>query len=162
MERPRRYRGVFPSTDEFEFFNKSIFHQFHNPPAVISAKFSTGEKVEVLIGPDLKVVGVIKDAKGNVVRSKGQATAVHLPQVAILPQIGPLLREEKVLVETYVRRSVDSARSSLHFRNQLYFLREHFETFKQLAESTWNGISVQPVVAEQITDTGKRALTLCP
>ena len=155
IDRPRRERGVFPSTDEFEFSSEAVFHRLGDPPAQITAKFSTGERVEVFIGPQLKVVGIIKDAKGEVIRSKGQANKVQLTQVGILPQIGPLLREETVLVESYVRRSVDSSRSSLHFRNQLHFLRQHFGAFKQLTESTWHGVAVQPVETKQLTPTEK-------
>lgn len=155
IDRPRRERGVFPATEDFEFSSDAVFHRLGDPPARITAKFSTGEQVEVLIGPQLKVVGIIKDAKGDVIRSKGQANQVRLPQVGILPQIGPLLREETVLVEGYVRRSVDSSRSSLHFRNQLHFMRQHFGAFRQLAESTWHGVSVQPVETKQLTPTEK-------
>lgn len=155
IDKPRRDRGVFPSTDEFEFSSEAIFHRLGDPPAKIAAKFFTGEQVEVFIGPQLKVVGIIKDSKGDVIRSKAQANQVQLPQVGILPQIGPLLREETMLVESYVRRSVDSSRSSLHFRNQLHFLKQHFATFKQLAESTWPGVSVQPVETKQLAATEK-------
>jgi energy-coupling factor transporter ATP-binding protein EcfA2 len=84
---------------------------------------------------------------------------VQLPQVGILPQIGPLLREEIVLVESYVRRSVDSSRSSLHFRNQLHFMPRHFGAFKRLAESTWHGVAVSPVETKQLTPT-ERGLSL--
>lgn len=155
LDRPRRERGVFPATEDFEFSSDAVFHRLGDPPAKITAKFSTGVQVEVFIGPQLKVVGIIKDAKGEVIRSKGQANQVRLPQVGILPQIGPLLREETVLVEGYVRRSVDSSRSSLHFRNQLHFMRQQFGAFRQLAESTWHGVSVQPVEIKQLTLTEK-------
>ena len=155
LDRPRRERGVFPSTDDFEFSSEAVFHRLGDPPARITARFSTGEQVEVLIGPQLKVIGIIRDNKGEVIRSKGQANRVELPQVSILPQIGPLLREETMLVETYVRRSLDTSRSSLHFRNQLHFMRQHFRAFAQLAESTWHGVSVSPVETKQLTPTDK-------
>src|SRR5579884_1757319 len=155
IDRPRRERGVIPSTEDFEFNSEAVFHQLSDPPARIVAKFSSGEQVEVFIGPDSNVVGIIKDSKANPIRSKGQARQVSLPQVSILPQIGPLLREETILGEVYVKRSIDSVRSSLHFRNQLYFLKSYFKGFKELAESTWSGVSVQPVEPKQLTATEK-------
>src|SRR5439155_7464450 len=90
IDRPRRERGVFPATDEFEFSSEAVFHRLGDPPSRIAARFSTGEQVEVFIGPQLTVVGIIRDSKGEVIRSKGQANKVQLPQVGILPQIGPL------------------------------------------------------------------------
>lgn len=155
LDRRRRERGVFPATDEFEFSSEAVFHRLGDPPARIVARFSTGEQVEVFIGPQLQVVGIITDNKGEVVRSKGQANRVQLPQVGILPQIGPLLHEEIVRDETYIRRSIDSSRSSLHFRNQLHFQKQHFGAFKQLAESTWPSVSVKPVEMKQLTATEK-------
>ncbi len=155
LDRRRRERCVFPATDEFEFSSDAVFHRLGDPPARIVARFSTGEQVEVFIGPKLQVVGIITDNKGEVVRSKGQANRVQLPQVGILPQIGPLLREETVLGESYVRRSIDSSRSSLHFRNQLHFMRQYFNAFKQLTESTWYGVSVEPVEINQRTPAEK-------
>jgi len=55
IDRPRRERGVFPSTDDFEFSSEAVFHRLGDPPARIAARFSTGEQVEVLIGPQLNV-----------------------------------------------------------------------------------------------------------
>lgn len=155
IDRPRRERGVFPATEDFEFSSDAVFHRLSDPPAKITGNFSTGDQVEVFIGPQLEVVGIIKDSKGEVVRSKRHANQVQLPQVSILPQIGPLLREEALLDETYVRRSVDSSRSSLHFRNQLHFLQQHFGAFRKLTESTWHGVSVQPVETKQLTPSEK-------
>lgn len=51
IDRPRRDRGVFPSTEDFEFGNDAVFHRLGDPPAKITAKFSSGEQVEVFIGP---------------------------------------------------------------------------------------------------------------
>jgi hypothetical protein len=76
IDRPRRERGVYPATEDFKFLSEAVFHRLGDPPAKITAKFSTGEQVEVFIGPQLKVVGIIKDAGGDVIRSKGQANQV--------------------------------------------------------------------------------------
>ena len=130
LDRNRRERAVYPSTKDFDFRHEAVFHRLGEAPAEISAKFTSGEKVEIFIGPELEVFGIIKDASGNVIESKGQANRVRLPQVSILPQIGPLQEEERVLDEGYIRRSLASSRSSLHFRNQLHYMRHHFRNFQ--------------------------------
>ena len=89
LDRNRRERAVYPSTKDFDFRHEAVFHRLGEAPAEISAKFTSGEKVEIFIGPELEVFGIIKDASGNVIESKGQANRVRLPQVSILPQIGP-------------------------------------------------------------------------
>jgi hypothetical protein len=158
LDRPRRQRGVFPSTEGLEINNEGIFHRYGSPPGRILAKFSNGNELEILIGPDTTIVGIIKDSAGDVIRTKGEARNVDFPQVAILPQIGPLLRDEYKLDPTYVRQSMASSRSSLHFRNQLFYQKAHFEAFKRVAQETWPGLAVKDLDAETIspTDTALR------
>ena len=151
LDRPRRERGVFPSTEGLDFSTDAVFHRLGEPPAHITAHFQTGETVEVFVGPDFEVVGVIKDNQKEVIRSKGGAHTIDLPQVSILPQIGPLLREELPLNDGYVRQNISSSRSSLHFRNQLHLMREHFTAFKELAESTWHGLALTPVETKRLS-----------
>ncbi len=142
LDRPKRDRAVYPSTEGIEFNSVGAFHRYGNPPARLLASFSTGEEVEVLIGPEMEILGIIKGSDGNVIRSKGQARQLSLPEVAILPQIGPLLREEPQRDQSYVRQSMLTSRASLHFRNQLVILNSHFPSFKNVAEETWPGLVV--------------------
>lgn len=146
LERPKRERGVTPATDEFDFNPKSLFHRLGDPPAEIIASFATGHKVEAIVGPNGEVVGVVWDEKGNVITDKAAALRTTLPRVSILPQIGPLLREERQLDPEYVRRNISSQRASLHFRNQLHIMREHIAGFKKLAEETWPKLRVEELV----------------
>jgi len=159
LDRPRRERCVFPSASDFEFDGDSVFHLLGDPPAQITARFKSGEIIEVFIGPRREVIGIITDSRGNPVTTKTQASRVNLPEVGILPQIGPLLREELVRGEPYVRSNINSSRSSLHFRNQLYYKSDHFNAFKQLVETTRPGVSVLPVELKTLT-SGEQSLSL--
>lgn len=67
---------------------------------------------------------------------------LELPEINILPQIGPLRIKEVVLNEEYVYKNINSATSSLHFRNQLHYHSELFELFKVNAEQTWQGLRI--------------------
>jgi hypothetical protein len=67
---------------------------------------------------------------------------LNLPTINILPQISPLISDEKVLNDEYVKLNVDSATSSRHFRNQLNYLNQHYEKFKDLIESTWENLRI--------------------
>jgi len=151
IDRPRCDRGVYPSTEGLDQSPVGIFHRYGDPPATIIAKFSSGDQVEVLVGPALQVVGIIRDKQGQVIRTKGQANHLQLPQVSILPQIGPLLRDESLLVSAYVRQSMSSSRSSLHFRNQLHLLQEYFAAFQKTAQETWPGLAIQQLSINEIS-----------
>ena len=153
LDRNRRERAVFPSTKDYDFRHDAVFHRLGEAPAEISAKFTSGEKVEIFIGPELEVFGIIKDASGNVIESKGQANRIRLPQVSILPQIGPLQDEERILDEAYIRRSLTTSKSTrkiLHFRNQLHYMRQHFRNFKEMVEETWHGLSLDAIELKRL------------
>lgn len=146
LDAPKSYRGVSPSLRGFEFDFTTVFHRYGEPPAVISAEFSTGGSMRIFIGKDkgeAQVHAVIQGKSGNIASTKGQVQSVGMPRVTSLPQIGPLLKDEKVLVEDYVRNAVSSSLASLHFRNQLLVFPSHFKEFKRIAEDTWEGLKIK-------------------
>ncbi|MBU6956700.1 AAA family ATPase [Pseudomonas sp. CVAP len=135
------YKGVTPSTKGLDINFKSIFHRYGEPPSKIVATFSTGSKIEIYIGNDEAVYGVIKDPTGKIVKSKAAAKTVEIPTISALPQIGPLNKHEKILSTEYVKSSINSSLTSLHFRNQLNIYPESVRTFEALCSSTWESLS---------------------
>lgn len=136
-------KGVRPSLKGYEINFKSMFHRYNDPPAEIKATFSDGRSLFIYLGPDEQIHAVIIDQKGRPITSKSMARSVNLPIVGILPQIGPLAREEKILTEEYVRRARGSSLSSIHFRNQLRIMHRYFDSFKELAESSWSRLQIR-------------------
>lgn len=151
LEAPKAFRGVSPSLRGFEFDFTTAFHRYGDPPAIITASFSNGVSVRVFVGMaagEPRIHAVVTDGRGRVVSTKGQVQSLNLSGVSSLPQLGPLLREEKVLSEAYVRNAVSSSLSSLHFRNQILVLRDHFAEFRKMAQDTWDGLRISKVVKD--------------
>jgi AAA ATPase domain len=142
LDRPRRERGVSPSIKNIELNLDSAFHRYYDPPAIITCAFEQGESITIYIGRRSEIYGVIRDSRGDLVVAPTQAYKFKLPNVQILPQIAPLEESEKILDEDYVKRHIVTSRSSLHFRNQLKVLYEHFQKFKRIAEATWPGLRI--------------------
>ena len=146
LDAPKAFRGVSPSLRGFEFDFTTVFHRYADPPSIIAAEFSTGSSIQIFIGKgtdEPEIHAVIKNKQGNIVSTKGQVQALRLPGVSSLPQIGPLLKEEKLLGLEYVRNAVSSALAPLHFRNQLLVFRDQFAEFKRIAEETWEGLTIK-------------------
>jgi len=135
-EFPRSRRGPNPFKN-LEINLKSIFHSYGDPPAVIRAKFSTGDIVTITVTRDEIVARKTRPLWGHI------TTVSDLSRVSILPQVAPVAFEERLLTEDYVRGAISSALAPLHFRNQLYFLKEYFEAFKSTAERTWPGLRIR-------------------
>ena len=141
---PRRDVGVTPSLRGLEIRFDTVFYQYGDPPAAIDAHFASGHSITLYLGAEGRVHAVIRDERGDPIRTKASARNVALPRVEILPQIGPLSITEPVLTEDYVRSALSSNLSSLHFRNQLSVFSDRFKAFKELAEATWPGLQVHP------------------
>lgn len=127
----------------------SVFHRYGSPPATLKATFTNEASVEVLVGPDNEIFGIIHDALGNHIDSKAAARDVEIPRIAILPQIGPLLENEALLSREHVLRSAETALASRHFRNQLYQLRQaYFDPFCRRAEESWHHLKIESLNVE--------------
>lgn len=131
-------RGVTPALKTNEFNFENVFNRYGKPPAVIQANYSTGESIKIYIGADNNVYAQLFDAENKQIKTKAQANKSPIPAVNILPQISPLLRNEKVINADYVKASMSSHLSSHHFRNQLTLLPKEYKKFKKLAEETWH------------------------
>lgn len=139
---PARTRGVMPSLEGIRIDLEHVFYQYGQPPARLLATFGNHATVEVYIGPNNQVFGVVRDRLGHAVGNKREAKSVQIRPVAILPQVRPLARDETVLTRTHVMDSMSSSIGSLHFRNQLRLFPQDFMAFKGLAEKTWQGLSI--------------------
>ncbi|AHX14779.1 ATP-dependent endonuclease [Dyella jiangningensis] len=139
---PVRDLGVSPARDQFNFAASTVFHRYGEPPAIITATFDNGSEARIYIGPEGVIFAVLRDSHGQVIRTKAEAKSAQLPLVAVMPQVGPVAREETVLTEEYVRRSMSTSLSSHHFRNQLRLYPGLFRAFASLTEETWGELAV--------------------
>ena len=123
-----------------------MFYALGEPPASIIADFSSGESIKVHLIGDGRLYASIHGADGNVIRSKAEARAVAIPEIHILPQVSPLLRDEKILVDYYVQANASSTLAPLHFRNQIRVLPEAYSEFVRLSAGTWPGLRIVELV----------------
>ncbi len=139
---PLLHQGIKPSAEGVGIQKDALFHRYGDPPAVIDAVFSTGASVKIYIGPELEVHATFFDSAKKVCRSAAAIKKLKLPSVKILPQIGPLRDDEVLLGPDYVRQNESSTRSSLHFRNQLFYNSGRKEALNKVLEETWPGVVV--------------------
>ena len=119
-----------------------MFYRYGLYPSFIRATFKNKYAIEIYIGPEFRVFGVIRKRTGNSVINSNDAKQIRIPPVAILPQIRPLLRDEKILTKQHVLRTNSTYLTSQHFRNELKYQNQYFNKFKDLAEQTWHGLKI--------------------
>lgn len=149
LDLPYNFRGISPSLREFDLDRLNLFHRYGEPPAVIKAEFGDEGSISIyLYSPD-DVFIVIRNQRGQIVQASHQAKTVNLPQINILPQVGPVAFNETLLNPRYVRQSAFSNRSSLHFRNELVLFDDKFLIFKQLCEENWPHLQIRELLRER-------------
>lgn len=148
LDEPKYMFGASPDVRGLELDSATVFYEYREPPAVIEALFSGGETARIFLGPGGRVHAALLDANKEPVRTRTQASSLLLPRVAILPQPGPVAKEETVLTRDYVLGSLDSPLAPSHFRNQVHLLREYFAEFSRAAEDSWPGFRVHALETE--------------
>ena len=138
-------KGVSPSLVGYDFVSQNLFNKYGESPALIIATFKDNSKIEIYIGDDCEIHSVLYNEKSKIIDSKAKALLFTFHDLNILPQVMPLQRHEKILSPDYVRRHISSNLSSLHFRNQIALLSEHYESFKILAEKSWPGLRLRKI-----------------
>jgi predicted ATPase len=153
-------RGVSPSLIGSGINLAAVMHQYRDPPARINAVFTDGAAITIYLGPDNETHAVIRDGNGALVANRQAAYRLDLSSITTQPQVGPVLREERLLTEDTVRRNLSSTLAPTHFRNQLYLLREDYEEFCATAESTWPHFAVDDLIVEGESTDPDRILRL--
>lgn len=73
---------------------------------------------------------------------------MSIPKINILPQISPVLREEKIISKQTVQSNLLTRLSSRNFRNQVWHYKDDFGQFKEISEKTWDGLLINEIVAD--------------
>ena len=97
LEIPRYDYGVSPSLKNIEIDFIGIFHQYKDPPLIITAHFFDKSSVVIYLSSQERIHAVIIDQKGKIVKSRQQANRVRIPPISIMPQVAPVQRGETVL-----------------------------------------------------------------
>jgi hypothetical protein len=62
--------------------------------------------------------------------------------LAVVPVLGPLEHNEKVVTRATVRQNLDTHRASRNFRNYWYQNPDGFDHFAELIQTTWPGVEI--------------------
>src|SRR5262249_41207798 len=143
LDVPKAYKGITPSVEGIDVTFDTVFYGYNDPPAVVTASFSSGEAIRLYIGKDEALFAVMFDCNQQIVTAPAKLAALRIPTINALPQVAPFLKEESVLVDSYVKRFMNTDRAPLHFRNELFLFQDAYRRFKELAEASWHGLRIR-------------------
>lgn len=135
-------KGILPSLKNIEYIAENVVHNYEDPPAKIIGIFRNKIKVVIFLDENRRIFAQIYNENGELVKSRLMANELNISGIKILPQIGPIQKEERLLLPEYVKANEFTSLTSLHFRNQIQNSYEFFNEFKNQIETTWSGITI--------------------
>jgi len=85
---------------------------------------------------------LIPISQGRTVTTVAAFKAEYPVTVAVVPVLGRLEHEERLLEKETVQRNIESHLASRHFRNYWYHYPDNFEEFAELVTTTWPGMQI--------------------
>jgi predicted ATP-dependent endonuclease of OLD family len=162
LDLPASYKGVSPSLAGLDFPKKSLFHKYQDGPALVTAHFESKAKIVIYLGSisddDIGVFALIFDNENKIRKTRQSFKDAGIPEINILPQISALAKEETVLNYDYVRSNLTTQLSSIHFRNQIKYYYDYFPKFRELSESTWQGLGIKDLDGRSLFKGGQLTL----
>lgn len=139
---PAITRGISINLSNLKIDLRTVVYQYlEDTNAEIIATFDNGTIVRVYLRSD--VTFAVLESNGRMISKKSDARQLDDLCIYVMPQIGLIREDEPILSPDTVRRDIDSRLSSRHFRNELWLHRqEYYDTFKQIAQSTWSGLRI--------------------
>jgi hypothetical protein len=151
-ETPVGSSGVRPSLRGLDLqLGPATFHAYTEPPARITAVFSTKWSVDVFVGVD-EIFGVVKDAKGVGIASRRDVLPNRVPRLGIQPQVGPVDPSEELLKERTIIEGIRADVSAAHFRNQLNLASGLLPALREAAADTWPGLEIRELDVPGLLD----------
>lgn len=143
MEISARERGIRIDVDSLKIDLRGVIYFYRSGFAYIEAGLENGCRIKIKISNE-QAFALLYDAEGNNIKYKSKAIGNQFDNIQILPQIGLIKENEKMLSKETVERDKDTYLSSRHFRNELFLRKDkYWEEFKRLAENTWPGLKLK-------------------
>ena len=140
-----RGAGFRASLETIDFDFANVQHSYNTDrPSVIRAKNSNNSEVHLYIGKsNEEVFCQIRLSQNKIIHSKSDAGSRSFGKVKVMPPIGTLLPRERTIAKERLNRYLDGYLAYRHFRNQLWERSSDYRLFKDLLESTWQGLVIQ-------------------
>ena len=154
-------KGIEPNIKNLIHNYDTIFYFYNDKiPAKIIATFENNIKIEICLGKNERIFATLWNANDSIITSKLQASYL-LTDMSILPQIGPLAENEKILTERYVKNSEEYSLSSLHFRNQIRNKFDLFDKYKEYMHKYSDNITITDLITgDNLTNLDKISLLI--
>ncbi|MDM5196647.1 AAA family ATPase [Fictibacillus enclensis] len=120
---------------------ENIHTDYEEIDSLVTFKLSNGNKL-LLFFPSEGGCNLIPEAK--VQANSPSSFKKYFPiKLEIIPVLGPLEHQEKILTEETIKQGLSTHKASRHFRNYWFKYPSGFNEFASLVASTWPGMEIE-------------------
>lgn len=153
--------GYVVDTASISEATENVFYDYDDSePATIRFKLSNGNEL-LLFFPEAGTCYLICYPKGREIQDPTDFRRAYDTQIALVPILGPVDHNEVLREKEAARLALLSTRAARNFRNIWYHYSDDFDEFRELVNSTWPGMDIDP---PQVDYSGSptRLLMFCP
>ena len=143
---PLAVKGINVSVKQIDTDLEQVFFRYGEPPAIIEAFFTKSVIVRVYILDESSLFTTFYH-KGAYVTGRKKVNDIGVPNVRVLPQIVPLIKEESFVGKETLQRNEFSKRTSRNFRNNLLVMKddEKYLKLQDMIAKTWSSMRINDV-----------------
>lgn len=138
---------------------ENVHTEYAETETSVLFRISNGNRLRLFFPPDGGCVLLPEVAEGKQPRTAATFKTAFPVSVGIVPQLGPLEQEERILDPQTIQRDLSTHRASRQFRNYWYHTDSGFEEFAALVRETWPGMDI--LRPEKPTVTSNNIVMFC-
>lgn len=119
-----------------------VHTNYEDIDSTITFRLSNNNKL-ILFFPKEGGCFLLTDTQGKPISTPSVFRKNFPIAIEIVPVLGPVEQNEKVLSEETIRRGLSTHRASRHFRNYWYYYPDGFDEFSEMVSKTWPGMTIQ-------------------
>ncbi len=127
--------------EQFPISLENVRTDYNDVPAMVKFTLSNRKSLTLWFAKD-EEPRLFVDTGGKPVRTAAGFKAEFPIRVGVVPVLGPVEHEEKVIARDTIVRNLATHRAARNFRNYWCEFSEKFDIFSALIESTWPGMSI--------------------
>jgi energy-coupling factor transporter ATP-binding protein EcfA2 len=143
-------RGYEVSLEDLDVSTENVHTDYDDIESSIEFKLENGNLLK-LVFPVSGGCYLIPESNHSVVGSPQTFERFFPLPLVVVPVLGPLEHDEKLVKSGTVQRNLSSARASRNFRSYWMYHQEEFPRFAELISQTWPSMSVlKPELTDEI------------
>jgi energy-coupling factor transporter ATP-binding protein EcfA2 len=138
---------------------ENIFHDYDDTKSASVTFQLSNENKLTLYFPEAGTCLLVPEMRTGEVRTPKQFREAFDLEIGFVPILGPVEQHEPRYGKEAARLALFASSASRNFRNIWYHYPENFDRFRDLVQSTWPGMDIQP---PELSNNGQELYMFCP